>query len=370
MRIALLISSLRSGGAERVASIVANYWARKGQDVQLFTLSGKEDSPFYDLDPAVRYVPLGISCLSRHPLQGLANNLRRVWHIRRVIAKARPDVLISFMDTTNVLAILATRGLGVPVVASERSNPTIQAPKTAWSLMRNRLYSRADAVVTQTERARACFPSSVRARCVVIPNPVLLPVATSDREEMMVPKPALVAVGRLSEEKGFHLLIPVFARLVVDHPDWHLVIVGEGPQREKLKTLSEQMGIRDRVLIPGPVRDPTQILRQSDIFVLSSRYEGFPNALCEAMACGLPVVSFDCPFGPREIIRDGVDGTLVPPGDVDALVSALAGLMGDEGKRRRLAERAPEVVDRFDLEKVMGMWEDRLSFVTRKNASQ
>lgn len=369
MRIALLISSLRSGGAERVASIVVNYWARKGQDVQLFTLSGREDSPFYDLDPAVRHVPLGISRLSRHPLQALANNLRRVWLIRREIAKGQPDVLISFMDTTNVLAILATRGLGVPVIVSERSNPTIQAPKTAWRLMRNLLYSRADAVVTQTERARACFPSSVRARCVVIPNPVLSPVAASDRDEMMVPKPALVAMGRLSEEKGFHLLISVFARLVVDYPDWHLLIVGEGTLREKLEILSQEMGIRDRVLIPGPVRDPNQILRQSDIFVLSSRYEGFPNALCEAMACGLPAVSFDCPFGPREIIRDGVDGILVPPGDVDALASALAGLMGDEGERRRLALRAPEVVERFDLEKVMNMWDDALSFAPGKGAS-
>ncbi len=360
MKIALLISSLRSGGAERVASIVASHWARKQWDVLLFTLSGKEERPFYDLDPAVRHVPMGMSWIARNPFQGVANNLRRAWLIRREIEKAQPDVLISFMDTTNVLAILATRGLGIPLVVSERSNPAAQTTGPVWRLMRNLLYSRANAVAIQTERVRACFPLPVRTRCVVIPNPVLSPAAALDREAVVVPKPALVAVGRLSAEKGFHLLISVFARLLVDCPDWHLVIVGDGPQRAELERQSDEMGIRNRVLLLGQVRDPNQILRQSDIFVLPSRYEGFPNALCEAMACGLPVVSFDCPFGPAEIIRDGVDGILVPQGDSSALAESLGRLMRDEGARHRLAQRAPEIVERFALDKVMDTWEETL----------
>ena len=365
MKVALLISSLRPGGAERVASIAANYWARKGWEVILFTLSGGEEPLFYDLDPAVLRVPLDISWLSRNPLQGLFNNLRRVWRIRREMAKARPDVLISFMDTTNILAILATRGLGVPIVASERSNPVAQTPKTGWRLLRDFLYSRADAVVTQTERARACFPAPVQARCVVIPNPVLAPAFASDREEVVVPRPALVAVGRLSGEKGFDLLIAAFASLLVHHPDWHLVIAGEGAERPQLERQIEALGIRDETLLPGRVRNPEQLLRQCEIFVLSSLYEGFPNSLCEAMACGLPVVSFDCPFGPAEIVRNGIDGILVPQGNLSALVEALDRLMGDEGERRRLAQRAPEILERFGLESVMGMWEQLLRGTAR-----
>lgn len=365
MKVALLISSLRPGGAERVASIAANYWARKGRNVLVFTLAGGEERPFYDLEPAVLHVPMGVAWLSRNPLEGLVNNLRRVRRIRREIARARPDILISFMDTTNVLAILATRGLGIPIVASERSNPVAQTPKTGWRLLRDLLYSRADAVVTQTERARACFPAPVQARCVVIPNPLLLPSTAPDRGEVFGPRPALVAVGRLSEEKGFHLLIEAFGRLLVHHPNWHLVIVGEGPQREDLERRIAGLGIRDQVLLPGRVRNPEQVLRQSDLFVLSSRYEGFPNALCEAMACGLPVVGFDCPFGPAEIIRDGIDGILVPPGDLRALVESLDRLMGDEGERVRLAQRAPQILERFGLERVMGMWEQLLRGTAR-----
>lgn len=365
MKIALLVSSLRSGGAERVASIVANYWAGKGREVLIFTLVGEEEPPFYDLDSTVRHVPMGVARLSRNPLQGLVNNLRRAQRIRREIAKTGPDILVSFMDTTNVLAILATRGLGVPVVVAERNNPVAYAPKTTWKVLRDLLYARADVVVTQTERARACFPSNMQARCVAIPNPVLSPSAMSATRELKVPRRALTAMGRLCDQKDFPLLVSVFARLVADYPNWHLVIIGDGPQREDLERQIAGLGIQDHVLLTGQVRKPEQVLRQSDLFVLSSRYEGFPNALCEAMACGLPVVSFDCPFGPAEIIRDGIDGILVSPGDRGALEEALGRLMGDEGERLRLAQHAPEIVQRLGLEKVMDMWEEVLQRAMR-----
>jgi GalNAc-alpha-(1->4)-GalNAc-alpha-(1->3)-diNAcBac-PP-undecaprenol alpha-1,4-N-acetyl-D-galactosaminyltransferase len=244
---------------------------------------------------------------------------------------------------------------------SERTNPTASPLGKGWMALRNWLYPLANAVVVQTERAATAFPHQPRVK--VIPNPVVAYSQAEDSCSLHLPEHYIVAMGRFTEEKRFDLLIRTFASLHVLYPEWHLVILGDGPLRPQLTQLAHELGVTDRILLPGRVNNPYRILSAADIFVLSSRFEGFPNALCEAMACGLAVIATDCPSGPREIIRDGVDGILVPGEDVDALAKAMARLMADENERQRLAARAPEVVDRFGLEKVMGMWEAVLSEV-------
>ena len=151
-----------------------------------------------------------------------------------------------------------------------------------------------------------------------------------------------------------------------EFPDWTLRLVGQGAEQQRLRDLAQQLGIERAVRFEPVTKEPERVFRESDLFVLSSRLEGFPMMLVEAMACGLPVVSFDCMSGPREMIRHGMNGLLVSPEDVGALASAMPMLMGNEHERKRLAERALEVIERFSLPSVMGMWDEVLTNATQR----
>jgi len=201
----------------------------------------------------------------------------------------------------------------------------------------------------------------LRARGRVIPNPVLPPEWVEFAPRKVAPgKPSrtLIGIGSLRPVKGFDRLIDAFSRIASKHPEWNLVIYGEGPCRQKLERQVSRLGLTQRVQLPGVTRDSHERLRDADLFVLCSRNEGFPNALAEAMACGLPVISFDCNSGPRELIRDGIDGVLVADDDIGGLASQVDRLMGDPTERERLAGAAPEVLKRFSSESVLALWEN------------
>jgi GalNAc-alpha-(1->4)-GalNAc-alpha-(1->3)-diNAcBac-PP-undecaprenol alpha-1,4-N-acetyl-D-galactosaminyltransferase len=361
MKLVLVISSLSAGGAERVMSILANYWADKGWDIVLLSLDDDSVPPFFPLDRRVRHRPLGLLKNSAHPLAGLFNNLRRLTVLRKVIHGERPEAVISFLDTTNVLTLLACRGLPIPVVAAEHIDPAQYPIKPIWAFLRRILYPRAERVVVLTERALAYFPPALQPRCRVFPNPVQCVFDEHPPEFELPAGRRIIAMGRLVEQKGFDILLKAFAGLYPAFPDWSLIILGEGPLRAELETLRGRLGLSGRVHLPGQVKHPESLLIRSDLFVLSSRFEGFPMALCEAMAAGLAVVAADCPTGPREIIRDGVDGMLVPSEDSAALAGAMQRLMADVGERKCLGARAQEIVERFGIEQVAGLWEDLLA---------
>lgn len=360
MRLALVISTLAPGGAERVLATLANGWAAQGEHVTLLTLD-VEANDFYALHPGVRRIGLGCIEVSRHPVHALRNNVRRIGVLRRALRAARPHVVVAFTDTVNVLTLLATRGLGVPVVVSERIDPERQPLGRAWTWLRRWLYPRAAALVVQTERVRRWGMRTLPAERVrVIPNPLALPapeaVLGGPAGVPMPEGPSVAAMGRLVEQKGFDLLLHAFAECRREFPGWRLLILGDGPERERLRALARELGIADAVRLPGWVSEPHALLWRAELFVLSSRYEGFPNALVEAMAGGVAAVAADCPSGPREIVRDGIDGLLVPPGDVGALAHAMRRLMADPHERARFGRRAREVRERFALPAVLEQW--------------
>ena len=368
MRITLVISYLGSGGAERVMSKMANWWAEKGHDITLITYNSVV-SDHYKLHPAVKRNRLNLRRDSPNLWLGARNNLIRLRSIRGAIKMVNPDIIISFLDRTNVNTLMACLGLTTPVIVSERTDPTVYSiGGYAWQFLRKKTYPRAAAVVVQTETVRQWALTFLNEdKVYVIPNPVERPVCPDGLCERDTAKGyVLIGMGRLGSQKGFDLLIRAFSRCAGDFPDWSLVIYGEGSERSKLESLIHELGREGRIELPGVTKEPEQALRQADLFVMSSRFEGFPNALLEAMAVGLPVISTDCPSGPREIIRDGVDGLLVPNEDVGALASAMRRLMSDPEERRRLGQRATEVCERFSTIKVMAMWEEIICRVTHR----
>lgn len=345
-------------------AIMANYWVQKNWEVTLFTLDDGSTPPFFELDGRVRLKPLGIYQISSNPLGKLWNNLKRIRVLRQAIGESRPDVVISFLYLVNVLVLLATRGMDVPVIVSERSYPAMAPVAFVWDCMRRWAYRFTDQLVTQTERAKRCFSPRIQAKTTIIPNPAPTPnLEGMTSQELLPRRPAVVALGNFYPHKGFDLLLEAFARIQDLHPDWSVTIFGDGPLRPELESLRTQLGLESCVHLPGLVKNPYKVLCQADLFVLSSRWEGWGNSLSEAMSYGVPVIATDCPVGPREIVRDGIDGVLVPPEDPEALAEVMSRLMSDKSERKRLASRAVEITDRFALDKVMGKWEELLNRV-------
>jgi len=228
-------------------------------------------------------------------------------------------------------------------------------------MYRRLTYPWADRLVSVTHDVNSYFSWLPVSRRAVIHNPVLsfnpLSKETLWPAGADVNKKWLVAMGRLVHQKGFDLLLQAWSRIASEHPDWQLLVLGEGELRRDLERLRRDLRLEESVVLAGMVAAPSAILKRAELFVLSSRFEGFVNSMAEAMACGLPVVSFDCPGGVSEIVRDEVDGILVSPLDAEALARGLLRVMGDDDLRHQLAIKAPEVLERFSLEKCLAEWE-------------
>lgn len=372
MKLLICIHSLNSGGAERVSVNLANHWAAKGWQITIVTLS-PQSNDFYALNPAVMRIALALDGDSRNSLVGMVQNLRRVLAIRRVLRQIQPGIALGMMTTANVLLALAAIGLTrIRTVGSERTHPPQHPLGAVWEWLRSYSYARLDAVVAQTNESAAWLKAHTRAqRVLVIPNPVGWPLAShlpqlAVKNVCRTGRSLLLAVGRLSNEKQFGLLLDCFGSLASRHPDWDLVILGEGPLRSALELQIKESGLEKRIFLPGKAGNVGDWYQHADLFVLSSRFEGFPNTLVEAMAYGLPAVSFDCDTGPRDIIRHQVDGLLVSPMNANSLTAALDQLLGDGDLRQRFAVRAVEVRERFAIEGVASQWE-RLFEVVRND---
>ncbi len=368
MKITCVIHSLHGGGAERVMAGLASRLQARGHEVSLITLDDGRDD-LHEVDAGVVRIPLKVMTRSRGLVSSTLNTIRRIRMLRRAVRCSNATVVLSFCDATNVLVLLATRGLGVPVVVSERSDPAMQLLPWPWRSLRPKLYRFADEVVVLTKTAAKVISPWCKAGAHVIASAVEIPpkmeANLSEKGEQRV----LVGVGRLEHEKGFDRLIRAFSKVASQYPQWQLKLYGEGTQRTSLEELVRSLNLGNRVEMHGWVKPIWPVLNEADLFVLPSRYEGFPSALLEAMAAGLACISVDCESGPREIVRHEVDGLLVG-NDEQAIERALTLCMGNESLRKKLGQAARSVTDRFGWEAMTLAYECVLNRFDRQSSGR
>lgn len=359
-KVTFVISSLEAGGAQRVLAELANDLCGRGLSISLVTTGFYAGEDWYPVDARIERVRLNKLVPARR--KGVFTQVRRLLALRSAIKALGPTRIVSFMAEMNVVVLLATWGLGIPALVSERADPRHHRIGPVWNLLRKVIYPWAARVVVQTESVARWMREHIpRARVAVLPNPIPRQLL----EHPVPPLPAgperrLVAMGRLSEEKQFGLLIDIFAKLAIDFPNWTLWIWGEGRLRRALEDQVRTLGLQSRVLLPGGTREPWSEVAKADVFVLPSRYEGFPNVMLEAMALGRPCVAFDCQSGPRELSRDGTRAALAPANDARALQKLLETMMRDAATRSRFALLARSVRDDFDATLVCSTWIDLL----------
>ena len=361
----LVIDSLRGGGAERQISQMANYWARKGWTVALASWSSSDVPDFYDLEPEVIREHLDIWSFSRKRTLTPVAAALSVWRLSSLIRRRNPDVVLSFSEASNVLAVAACKLTRTRCVVSNRQSPGfVMSAKRRWRLPVAIAYRNADSVVAQTRAAAEWMNEKFGLRCDVIPNALReLPPPVAPR------KKTIVCVGRLDEHKGHDTLIRAFDIIRKRRPDWRLVIVGDGSMRKRLEALCNALNIREFVDFAGVSFSVERWMESAGIFVLPSRFEGFPNVLIEAMAMGAAVISADCPHGPSEIIADNQDGRLVPVGAVEQLAAAIADLIESPARREELGAQAQRVRTRYHQDTIMALWESIVFARRSKRAS-
>ena len=347
MKIIYLLASLGSGGAERVVSLLANKMCEDGHDVQIICL--KFNDVYYQIDNRVKVVKA---------MEHTPNRLTELFWLRRYFQKEKPDVVIPFTEGVYCFTILALLGTRIPIIASERLDPT--AMSLPRKFLKRLLLPYADWLVVQTESIKAYFPKSIQKKTSVIYNPVNDEVFHQIENgelkiENLVRQNRIISVARLYPQKNQKMMIEAFAQIADEFPDWQLVIFGEGPLRSSLELLVKSLQLDGRVLLPGRTEHVVEELRKSKIFCLSSDYEGMSNSMIEAICVGLPIVSTKV-SGTKELVEEKGTGLLVDLNDVDSMAIALKKLIGDDTLREEMSNNGKNTAKLFKLETIIANW--------------
>lgn len=338
------IGTLCNGGAERVVSILASRMAQQGMDVEILTYYDRPVS--YEIDPQVK-----ISAVET--LSGKRGKLENLFWLRRYF-RENAKIVISFLAPFNILAILANFGSKVPIIAADRNDPEKIPSNPVLRKARDFLYRFASGVVVQTKKNQSYFSKAVQKKSRVIYNPVDLKGYAGTALQTAKEK-KIVTAGRLMPQKNQKMLIEAFAAVKKRHPDYTLVIYGEGSERKKLESQAERLGLQDSVIFPGNVSDLHERIKTAEIFVLCSDYEGMPNALIEAMCMGLPCISTKV-SGATDLITDHENGILIDRDDKEALEKALLELIEERETPERLAKAAVKLNEELEVTKIMEQW--------------
>jgi GalNAc-alpha-(1->4)-GalNAc-alpha-(1->3)-diNAcBac-PP-undecaprenol alpha-1,4-N-acetyl-D-galactosaminyltransferase len=357
--IALVIADLGSGGAQRVLTILANEWCRRGVKVVMVTLAEPE-TDFFSLAPGISRVVVGGGIGASNSIwRSLRANVTRLVTLRRTLRRTGAPTVLSFIGSMNVLTVIATRGLGIQVIISERNDPALQPLPFAWRMLRRLAYGLADRVTANSHGALSFLGKFVRSdKLAYVPNPLSNNGSEAVGSQR---RPTILTVARFCWQKAHDVLLDAFARIADEAPDWRLQLAGTGELEADLRQRANDLGIGARIDWLGQVADLSPCYRSAAIFALPSRFEGTPNALLEAMNAGLPAIITDASSGPLEFVDDGLTGLIVTPDDAEALAGALRQLINKPELRQRLGEAAKARMSECAIDNVMNIWNELLS---------
>lgn len=341
-RIAFITASVNRGGASKVISILANHFADQGWDVDFVIKETMING--YRLNDKINVIEYG------------KTNENKSWRflraLRRYFVEKRPEYVVSFLTLINLYTVIAHMGLKGKVLISERNDPVYSESKLQFNLSKI-LYGMSDGCVFQSKKVMGYYSTWIQNRSRVILNPVEIKCSKNDEAERKI----IATAGRFVPQKNHRMLIEVFARILKDYPDYQLHIYGDGPLKEEYLELINSLGINNSVKLPGNVLNLHERLSSTQIFAISSDFEGLSNALLEAVAMGLPCVSTKS-GGAGEVITNNVNGILVDIQSEDQLELALREYITNKDLRGRISVNAQKVSEKFSKEAVIGEWED------------
>lgn len=360
MNITIFIGGLSGGGAERVVCNLSNFLSAKHK-VTILTMSN--DTPAYQLDESVSRVSL---IKNEESQNYLIKNFKRIIRFRNYIKKSDADVYLAMLPGTINIMLAHRNKINVPIIVSERCDPQsrYESSKTRKWIMK-KLYPKADGFVFQTKDAMDYYRQIIKNKGTVIPNAI-------NQEFMREPfkgtrKKSIVSAGRFTEQKNFALLIKAFSRITDKYPDYDLIIYGNGPQKNGLVHLVKELDLENKVKFPGYVNNFGDQIIDASLFVLSSNYEGMPNALMEAMALGLPCISTDCPVGgPKFLINNKENGVLVPIREISKLAEAMDEILSNKKLATKISENARDIVDTLSYTSIYQKWENYIENIANK----
>ncbi len=384
----MYIGSLQKGGAERVMSNLSDFFFEQGYKVTLVTTylapneyelkhaawkrvpAGAPNAQLVaDLDENPAWVdPEGgekdgikrvFSALLKSEQKGRITNLRlRHRKLAQVFKEVNPDVILSFMGKNNIMALSAATGEGYKVVVSVRADPDMEYSTVPLKAAMLANFGKASGIVVQSSGAMEKFPKYIQDKCTILPNPMdpsfVRKRYFGEREKR------IIMVARINANKNQDMVIEAFNEATKDkYKEYRLVFYGDGPDRGKLTRKAASLGLEERVEFKGNVKHVAEHIEKARIFILASYHEGMPNSLIEAMSLGIACISTDCPCGgPRDLIKNEVNGLLVPVGDKAAMTGAIRKLIEDDELTEKLGKAATEVQNRFAPKVANSMWKE------------
>lgn len=341
-KIVFFTGSMGRGGAERVISLLSADYVNRGWQVSIAMVL--HDVVNYQLDERVNVVKLASD---KGIKKGFSETLK---NIKKYLKAEKPDVIVVFMAQICLLVGLANKGLKIPMICSERIDPSQVKRNFVYKFLLNRTYKKCSKVVFQTERAKNYFNKKIQKNSCIIGNPINVACERIPNESHVV-----VSAGRMTTQKNQKMLIEAFSEVNKKYPEYKLIIYGEGELRKDLENKIDELNIKSNVSLPGNVPDIHEQIKNAEIFVLSSDFEGLSNALMEAMLMGFPVISTDC-AGSDEIIQNKSNGLIIPVGDKQALIGSLTELIENKELKETLSVNAKKSMEKYKVDNIIETW--------------